>query len=80
MNGHEIDVWIESGRRHAQSWGSAGDPLVLCAPGLTTNMHSFDALGPELVGLARHVVAVDRGRGHGERDRRGRRRCGRDGA
>ena len=61
MNGHEIDVWIESGRRHAQSWGSAGDPLVLCAPGLTTNMHSFDALGPELVGLARDVVAVDLG-------------------
>lgn len=63
----ELDLRIPSGRLHAQRWGAAGDPLLLCAHGLTANMHAFGRVGEALAGPGRQVVAVDlRGRGRSD--------------
>ena len=60
----EFDLKIPSGRIHAQRFGRAGAPLVLCLPGLSANMKGFDFLGERLVADDRQLVAVDmRGRG-----------------
>lgn len=63
----EFDVQLPSGRLHAQRVGREGAPLVLCLPGLSANMKSFDFLCERLAGADAHVVAVDlRGRGKSE--------------
>jgi pimeloyl-ACP methyl ester carboxylesterase len=59
-----LDVQLASGRLHAQRFGSAGAPLVLCLPGLSANLRAFDFLGDRLGGPHLQVVALDlRGRG-----------------
>jgi pimeloyl-ACP methyl ester carboxylesterase len=60
----ELDLPLSSGRLHAQRFGSAGAPLVLCVPGLSANLRAFDFLGERLGGAHLQVVAIDlRGRG-----------------
>jgi pimeloyl-ACP methyl ester carboxylesterase len=63
----EFDLQIPSGRIHAQRIGGDDAPLVLCLPGLSANMKSFDFLLERLGGDGRRLVAVDlRGRGKSE--------------
>jgi pimeloyl-ACP methyl ester carboxylesterase len=63
----EFDLQLPSGRVHAQRFGPADAPLVLCLPGLSANMKGFDFLCERLVGDDRQLVAVDmRGRGRSE--------------
>ena len=63
----EFDLRIPSGRIHGQRTGREGLPLVLCLPGLSANMKSFDFLMERLDGAEAQVVAVDlRGRGRSE--------------
>lgn len=63
----ELDLQLPSGRLHAQRFGAAGAPLVLCLPGLSANMRAFDFLGERLGGPDLQVVALDlRGRGRSE--------------
>src|SRR5437588_12215473 len=60
-----LDISLPSGRLHAQRFGPATAPLVLCVPGLSANMKSFDFLG-ERIGASGtlQLVALDlRGRG-----------------
>ena len=60
----ELDLQLHAGRLHAQRFGSASAPLVLCLHGLTGNMRSLEFLGEQLGGDALQVVALDmRGRG-----------------
>src|SRR5438105_13913794 len=60
----ELGLHLPSGRLHAQRFGAATAPLVLCLPGLTANMKSFDFLGERLGSDNLQVVALDlRGRG-----------------
>jgi len=60
----ELDLHLPSGRLHGQRFGAATAPLVLCLPGLTANMKSFDFLGERLGSDNLQVVALDlRGRG-----------------
>lgn len=64
MSPVEFDLSLPAGRLHAQRFGSASAPLVLCVPGLSANMKSFDFLGERLSGERRQLVALDlRGRG-----------------
>jgi len=59
----EFDVTLPSGRLHAKRWGAPEAPLVLCVPGLSANLMSFEFLGEQLA-LPVQLVAVDlRGRG-----------------
>jgi pimeloyl-ACP methyl ester carboxylesterase len=58
---------LPSGRLHAQRFGSPEGRLVLCVPGLSANMKSFDFLGERLGSDDLQVVALDlRGRGLSE--------------
>ena len=58
---------LRSGRVHAQRFGPADAPLVLCVHGLSGNMHAFDYLAERIVRADRQVVAFDlRGRGRSE--------------
>ena len=41
----ELDLRLPSGRLHAQRFGPESAPLVVCVPGLSANMKSFDFLG-----------------------------------
>lgn len=60
----EFDLQLPSGRIHAQRFGPADAPLVLCLPGLSANMRGFDFLCERLAREDRQLVAVDlRGRG-----------------
>ena len=60
----ELDLQLPSGRLHAQRFGAESAPLVVCVPGLSANMKSFDFLGERLGGPSLQVVALDlRGRG-----------------
>jgi pimeloyl-ACP methyl ester carboxylesterase len=62
-----FDLELASGRLHGQRFGAADAPLVLCLPGLTANMTSFDYIGERLGGDDLQVVALDlRGRGRSE--------------
>ncbi|MGI8685198.1 MAG: alpha/beta fold hydrolase [Acidimicrobiales bacterium] len=71
MNGpahhiEEFDLRLSSGRLHAARQGERG-PLVLCLPGLSANLRSFDVIGARLAEEGFDVVAVDlRGRGRSE--------------
>src|SRR5438105_753773 len=60
----ELGLHLPSGRLHAQRFGAASAPLVLCLPGLTANMKSFDFLGERLGSDGLQILALDlRGRG-----------------
>jgi pimeloyl-ACP methyl ester carboxylesterase len=62
--GTEFDLTLPSGRLHAQSFGPREAPLVLCLPGLSANLKSFDFIGERIAGDRLRTVAVDlRGRG-----------------
>ena len=59
----EFDIVLATGRLHAKRYGAPDAPLVLCVPGLSANLMSFEFLG-ERLGLPVQLVAVDlRGRG-----------------
>jgi pimeloyl-ACP methyl ester carboxylesterase len=63
----ELDLTLSSGTVHAQRYGRAGAPLVLCVHGLSANMHAFDHLAEQIAGPDRQVVAFDlRGRGRSD--------------
>jgi pimeloyl-ACP methyl ester carboxylesterase len=63
----DLDVSLPSGRMRVRRWGRAGSRLVVCVPGLTGNLVSFDYLGSELAGAGFQAVAIDmRGRGFSE--------------
>lgn len=60
----ELDLRLPCGRLHVQRFGSSSAPLVICVPGLSANMKSFDFLGERFGGDDLQVVALDlRGRG-----------------
>ncbi len=62
----EFDLNLSSGRVHATRSGGQG-PLVVCFPGLSANLRSFDFIGDALAKEGFHVVTVDpRGRGRSE--------------
>ncbi|HEX4102868.1 MAG TPA: alpha/beta hydrolase [Pseudonocardiaceae bacterium] len=62
----EFDLHLSSGRVHAARSGGPG-PLVLCFPGLSANLRSFDFIGGVLAEQGFRVVTVDpRGRGRSE--------------
>ncbi|MFN2477880.1 MAG: alpha/beta fold hydrolase [Pseudonocardiaceae bacterium] len=62
----EFDLHLPSGRVHAARSGGHG-PLVVCLPGLSANLRSFDFIGGALAEEGFQVVMVDlRGRGRSE--------------
>ncbi|HEY8201965.1 MAG TPA: alpha/beta fold hydrolase [Actinomycetota bacterium] len=62
----ELDLHLTSGRVHAARLGGQG-PLVVCLPGLSANLRSFDVIGRRLADGGFHVVVLDlRGRGRSE--------------
>jgi pimeloyl-ACP methyl ester carboxylesterase len=68
----ELEIQLPSGRLHAQRFGSESAPLVVCVPGLSANMKSFDFLGERLGSPSLQVVALDlRGRGKSDVTPRG---------
>ena len=67
VTAEELDLQLPSGRLHGQRFGSRDDPLVLCVPGLSANMKTFDFMGERLAGRGLQVVALDlRGRGRSD--------------
>ncbi len=63
----DFDLDLRCGRIHARRHGRRGAPLLLCVPGLSANLASFDFIGERIAGEARCAVAVDlRGRGRSE--------------
>lgn len=67
MRTEEFDLQLPSGRVHAKRHGDPSAPLVLCIPGLSANLISFDHLAEENASDARQYVALDlRGRGRSE--------------
>ena len=62
--GEEFDLQLPSGLLHASRFGPEDGPLVVCVPGLSANLRSFDVLGAHLGQVGWKVVALDlRGRG-----------------
>lgn len=62
--GEEFDLQLQSGTLHAKSFGPEDGPLVICIPGLSANLRSFDVIGTHLGQVGWKVVALDlRGRG-----------------
>ncbi|MDQ2881204.1 MAG: alpha/beta hydrolase [Actinomycetota bacterium] len=62
----EFDLHVSSGRVHVARCGGDG-PLVVCLPGLSGNLRSFDFIGDVLAEVGFPVVMVDpRGRGRSE--------------
>jgi pimeloyl-ACP methyl ester carboxylesterase len=62
----EFDLHLSAGRVHAARSGAHG-PLVVCLPGLSANLRSFDFIGGSLAEAGFQVVMVDlRGRGKSE--------------
>lgn len=65
--GTEFDLVLASGRFHLQRFGSREAPLVLCVPGLSANLKSFDFICERIAGERLQAVALDlRGRGKSE--------------
>jgi pimeloyl-ACP methyl ester carboxylesterase len=63
----EFDLQLPSGRLHAQRFGAADAPLVICPPGLSANCKEYDFIGERIAGDRLQVVALDlRGRGKSE--------------
>jgi pimeloyl-ACP methyl ester carboxylesterase len=62
--GSEFGLRLPSGPFHAQRFGSKDAPLVLCLPGLSANLKSFDFICERVAGDRLQMVALDlRGRG-----------------
>lgn len=62
----ERDLQLSSGRMRIRHWEGEGSPVV-CIPGLSANLRSFDRIAARLSSVGREVVAVDlRGRGRSE--------------
>lgn len=62
----EFDLYLSSGRVHGARSGDCG-PLVICVPGLSANLRSFDFIGGWLAEEGFRVVMIDpRGRGKSE--------------
>lgn len=62
-----VDLTLASGRMRAELSGPEDGPLVICVPGLSANLRSYDRIGPALAAAGHRVAAVDlRGRGHSE--------------
>lgn len=60
----EFDLQLPSGRLHAARFGRATAPLVICVPGLSANLRSFDFIAERVAGEQLQLVALDlRGRG-----------------
>lgn len=60
----EFDLHLPSGRLRAARFGSAMAPLVICVPGLSANLRSFDFIAERVAGDRLQLVALDlRGRG-----------------
>jgi pimeloyl-ACP methyl ester carboxylesterase len=60
----EFDLQLPSGRLHAARFGSMTGPLVLCVPGLSSNLRAYDFIAERIAGDQLQVVALDlRGRG-----------------
>ncbi len=67
VTGTEFDIQLPSGRLHARRFGSQAAPLVLCLPGLSANLASFDFVCERIAGERLQAVAIDlRGRGRSE--------------
>lgn len=65
--GTDVDLVLPSGRLRARRFGSRSAPLVLCLPGLSANLASFDFLCERIAGEQLQAVALDlRGRGKSE--------------
>lgn len=65
--GTEFDLDLPSGRFHAERYGAADAPLVLCIPGLSANLKSFSFLCERIAGDRLQTVVFDlRGRGKSE--------------
>jgi pimeloyl-ACP methyl ester carboxylesterase len=63
----DFDLGIDSGRIRVRRHGPSGAPLVLCVPGLSANLTTYDFIAERLADGRRQVVAVDlRGRGYSE--------------
>ncbi len=72
MVASEFDIELTSGRLHAKRYGSPDAPLVLCIPGLSANLMSFEYLCERLGASELQAVAVDlRGRGKSDVTRAG---------
>jgi pimeloyl-ACP methyl ester carboxylesterase len=60
----DFDIALPVGHVRAHRFGSPGDHLVICVPGISANSRWFDYLAEHLVERGRQVVALDlRGRG-----------------
>ncbi|HEX6351132.1 MAG TPA: alpha/beta hydrolase [Candidatus Dormibacteraeota bacterium] len=67
MKATEFDLTLPGGRLHAQRFGSTEAPLVICVPGLSANLKTFDFLCERLAGEQLQMVAMDlRGRGRSD--------------
>ena len=65
--GTEFDLHVPSGRLHAARFGSPDARLVICVPGLSANLRSFDFIAERVAGAELQLVALDlRGRGKSE--------------
>lgn len=63
----DFDLQSPSGKIRVRRFGEPEAPLVLCVPGLSANLSSFDFIAERIVDPRLSVVAVDlRGRGHSE--------------
>ncbi|MEJ3654368.1 alpha/beta hydrolase [Actinomycetes bacterium KLBMP 9759] len=63
----EIDLPLRTGVVHAQRYGPADAPLILCVHGLSANMHALDFVAERIARPDRQVVSIDlRGRGSSE--------------
>ena len=62
----DFDLHLSSGRVRAARFGARG-PMVLCVPGLSANLRSFDCIAPRLAEVGFEVIVLDlRGRGRSE--------------
>ena len=67
MSSDDFDLQLPSGRLRARRHGNPEAPLLVCVPGLSANLASFDFIAERLGGEDLQVVALDlRGRGFSE--------------
>jgi pimeloyl-ACP methyl ester carboxylesterase len=64
MKAAAADLRLPSGRVHLEQLGPSGGSPVVCVPGLSANLRSFDAIAARLARAKHRVVSLDlRGRG-----------------